>query len=392
MTKRPDPELLKRVSKLLHARAEEMLATLRALVEMESPSGEKAAAERLSGELESRFAQLGGKTRRHENKDFASHLQVDFDGAAGKPVMLVGHFDTVYDLGSLASTPWKVEKGRAYGPGVYDMKAGIVQMMFAVNALRQASGGTLPCPVRVWLVSDEEVSSPDSRSLTERLAVECAAALICEPAQGKEGALKTARKGVGDYNLRVTGRAAHAGIDFEKGASAVHELARQILAVGKFTDLKRGLTVNPGVVRGGTRSNVVAAEAECEVDVRIRQSKDAVLLEKKFRALKVHDKRCTLEVSGGINRPPMERTAATVELFRIAQKAAKELGFKITEKATGGGSDGNFTSALGVPTLDGLGAVGEGAHAAHENIVVAEMPRRAALLAGVIAGIAARSS
>jgi glutamate carboxypeptidase len=221
--------------------------------------------------------------------------------------------------------------------------------------------------------------------MTEKLATESAAVFVCEPSQGPSGALKTARKGVGDYTLKVSGVASHAGVDFTKGQSAIVELAKQITKISNFTDLKRGLTVNPGVVHGGTRTNVIAAEAAVAVDVRIAKMKDAALIEKKFRALKPFNKKCKLELSGGINRPPMERTAGVAALYKQAQAVAKELGFKIEEKSTGGGSDGNFTAGLGIPTLDGMGAVGEGAHASHESIVISELPKRAALLAGMIA-------
>jgi glutamate carboxypeptidase len=269
-----------------------------------------------------------------------------------------------------------------------------VMMMHAVRALRDAGvslglGGGLPRPVRIWLVTDEEVGSESSRAITEKLAQECAAVFVMEPSQGITGAVKTARKGVGDYTVRVTGKAAHSGVDFEKGESAILELARQIGQIAKFTDLKRGMTVNPGIIRGGTRTNVIAAEAEVAVDVRIAKMKDAKLLEKKFRGLRPFNKKCRIEVMGGVNRPPMERTEKVASLYKEAQRIAAELDRKwaLEEKATGGGSDGNFTAALGVPTLDGLGGVGEGAHATHESVILAEIPRRTALLVGLISGI-----
>ena len=208
--------------------------------------------------------------------------------------------------------------------------------------------------------------------------------LVLEPGTGLHGKLKTARKGVGDYTVKVTGRASHAGVDFEKGRSAIVELARQIEQISRFTELKRGLTVNVGVIRGGTRSNVVAAEAVAEVDIRIAQIKDEKRIDRKFRSLKLFDKQCKLEVSGGLNRPPMERSKSIVALFQQAKKIAAELGWELQEAATGGGSDGNFTAALGLPTLDGIGAVGEGAHANNESVVIAELPRRTALLGALI--------
>jgi glutamate carboxypeptidase len=203
-----------------------------------------------------------------------------------------------------------------------------------------------------------------------------------------EGKLKTARKGVGVYRVAVRGKASHAGVDFEAGASAVIELARQIERIAGFTDLKSGVTVNPGVIAGGTRSNVVAAEASVEVDIRIARLKDAAGLDRKFHALRPFDKRCSIEVTGGLNRPPMERSRGVRELFRRARTLGREIGVEVEESATGGGSDGNFTAALGIPTLDGLGAVGEGAHAAHESILTDRIADRIGLLARLVEAIA----
>lgn len=395
-----DPNVLAQAAlALLEERQGEMLHQLQTLVEMESPSGDKAAVDVLGGHLLREFERMGGVVTIRQAVSYGDHLQVDFaaDSAASgsaksakqKPVLLLGHFDTVWELGTLRTMPFKVEKGRVWGPGVYDMKVGIVMMMHAVRALREVNGGSLPRPVRIWLVTDEEVGSESSRAWTEKLAKECAAVFVMEPSQGLGGAVKTARKGVGDYTVRVTGKASHSGVDFEKGESAILELARQIGAIAKFTDLKRGMTVNPGVIRGGTRTNVIAAEAEVDVDVRVAKMADAKVLEKKFRGLKAFNKKCKLEVSGGVNRPPMERTDKVVRLYKEARRIAASLDkqWGLEEKATGGGSDGNFTAALGVPTLDGLGGVGEGAHAVHESVVLAEIPRRTALLVGLIAGL-----
>lgn len=383
--------MAKAALELIEQRQGELLHELQTLVEFESPSGDKAAVDLLGAHLAREFERVGGEVTVHSATKFGDHLQVDFPSGGGasskqKPVLLLGHFDTVWEMGTLAHMPFKIEKGRVWGPGVYDMKIGIVMMMQAVQALRDAHGGKLPRPVRVWLVTDEEVGSESSRAMTEKLAKECTAVLVMEPSQGLSGAVKTARKGVGDYTVRVRGKASHSGVDFEKGESAILELARQIGAIAKFTDLKRGMTVNPGVVRGGTRTNVIAAEAEVEVDVRIAKMKDAEVLEKKFRGLKAFNKKCKVEVSGGVNRPPMERTDKVVRLYKEARRIAAALDRKweLEEKSTGGGSDGNFTAALGVPTLDGLGGVGEGAHAVHESVVLAEIPRRTALLAAMI--------
>lgn len=365
----------------------EMLAVLKRAVEMESPSDSKTALDTLGAYLAHEFERLGGKVKLFPQEKQGDHLLAEFPGrAAAKPLLLLGHFDTVWPLGTLARMPFRVEGGRAYGPGVYDMKAGIVMMMFALRAL-QSLRREDHRPVMVLLDTDEEVGSQSGRPIVEATAGKCEAVLVLEPAQGLQGHLKTARKGVGDYTIRVRGRAAHAGVDFEKGHSAVVELARQVLEVAKFTDLSRGITVNPGVIQGGTRTNVVAAEAWAEVDIRIARAGDARELEQKFAGLRAFDPECSLEVSGGLNRPPMERTEGTIRLFGIAREQAAKLGMALEESATGGGSDGNFTSALGIPTLDGLGAVGEGAHAAHESILLEELPRRTALLAALLENI-----
>ncbi len=349
-----------------------MLVTLRRMVELESPSTDKAAVDRLGELLADEFARRGGRLRLHRQRDYGNHLQADFSGP-GRPLLLLGHMDTVWDVGTLARMPLKEERGRLYGPGVLDMKSGIALMLHALDALDRKRR------VTVLLVSDEEIGSRSSRAITERLARASSAVLVLEPAAGLHGALKTARKGVGEFHFKVTGKAAHSGLDFERGESAVLELARQLIAIAGFTDLKRGVTVNPGVIRGGTRVNVIAADAEADIDARVARMADAARLEKRFRALQPFNRQCKLEVTGGIDRPPMERRACAA-LFAHAQAVANELSFTLKEEAVGGGSDGNFTAALGVPTLDGLGGVGEGAHAAHESIIPAELPRRAALL------------
>jgi glutamate carboxypeptidase len=268
---------------------------------------------------------------------------------------------------------------------VFDMKGGIAQIIFALRALREVEGG-LPRPVIVWLVSDEETGSDTSRALTEKLAGQCAAVFVCEPS-GPGGALKTARKGVGGFVIKVTGRAAHSGLDFEKGHSAINELAHQIHAISGLTDSKHGITLNVGVIRGGTRTNVIAGEAVAEVDLRVAHKSDGPRMERKVKALRAVNPVCHLHIEGGINRPPLERTKQVAALFQTAQTIAQKLGFPLSEIAVGGGSDGNFTAGIGVPTLDGLGAVGDGAHASHEFVVAAELPRRAALLAGLIEAI-----
>ncbi len=377
---------LQQLSGWLQAREDEMMASVREIVLRESPTHDKAACDQMCAYLANEFQCLGGQVRIHRQRTAGDHLQVDFRGPrARKPVLLLGHFDTVYAMGALEKTPWRVQKGRLYGPGVFDMKGGIVQMMFALWALR-ATNEQFPRPVKVLLVSDEEEGSATSRAITEKLARQCTAVLVCEPS-GPGGALKTARKGVGSFTLKVTGQAAHSGLDFEKGQSAIVELAHQIHAISRLTDLDRGVTLNVGIIRGGTRTNVVPAEAVAELDLRIAQKSDGPEMERKVRSLRLINPKCRLEIEGSINRPPLERTRQVAALFELARTIAGELGFELEEIAVGGGSDGNFTAGIGIPTLDGLGAVGDGAHATHEHIIAAEMPRRAALLAGLIQAI-----
>jgi glutamate carboxypeptidase len=365
-------------------RRDSMVADIRELVEIESPSDNKAAVDQLADVVAVKLAALGGSARVHPARDVGNHLQVDFAGkAAGKPLLLLGHYDTVYPLGTLASMPCREVGGKLTGPGVLDMKSGIGLMLHAIAALKEWHG-ELPRPVTVLLVSDEEVGSDSSRAITESLAKKAVAVLVLEPSYGFEGKVKTARKGVGEYQVRVTGKASHAGLDFEKGVNAIVELARQIDRIAGFTDLKKGLTVNVGIVGGGSRTNVVPAEALAQVDVRIARLKDAAGIDKKMRGLRPFNRKCKVEVSGGVNRPPMERTAGIAALYEVARGIAGDLGWKLGEAAVGGGSDGNFTAGLGIPTLDGLGGVGDGAHAVHEHIVISELPRRAALLAGLI--------
>ncbi len=367
-------------------RREKIIETIRELVSIESPSDNKPALDALAEVLAARFEALGGRPTVHKQREAGNHLQVDFGPSGAPSVMLLGHYDTVYAMGTLASMPCRVANGKIWGPGALDMKGGIALMLEALSALRE-SHGNLPRPVTVLLNSDEEVGSDSSRSLIEFLAKKSPAVLVLEPAAGPRGALKTARKGVGGYHLRVTGHAAHAGLDFSKGASAILELAHQVTEISRLSDLDRGTTVNVGVIRGGTRTNVIAAEASAEIDVRIARLDDGPKLDAKLRALRPLNHRCKLEISGGINRPPMERTRGVAQLYDKAAQITHDLGWKAEEASVGGGSDGNFTSAVGVPTLDGLGAVGEGAHATHESVVIDELPRRAALLSLLIENV-----
>lgn len=367
------------------ARTEQIVQTIRQLVEIESPSDQKNAVDQLGAMLAGRFEKLGGHAKFHRTPNFGDHLQVDFEGKrSGKPVLLLGHLDTVYPLNTLKSMPCKVSDGRIWGPGAFDMKAGIASMLYAIEVLRAHNEDTLPRPVTVLLVSDEEVGSESSRRITESVAGKAAAVLVLEPAFGPKGAVKTARKGVGEYVMKVTGKAAHSGLDFEQGESAIVELARQVIRVPKLVNLKRGITLNVGMIQGGTRSNVIPAEASAVLDVRVARAADAKGVDRQLRALKPFNRKCKVEISGGINRPPMERTPAVAGLYKLASEIAAKLGWKLGEAAVGGGSDGNFTAGLGIPTLDGLGGVGDGAHASHEAVVIAELPRRTALLTELI--------
>jgi glutamate carboxypeptidase len=355
---------------------------LRELVQQESPSEDRLAVNAAMSIAERQAREDGAQAKRHRQSQFGDVLELRFGPSRTKqkPVLLLGHLDTVWPTGTLTTMPWRVADGRYWGPGVLDMKAGLVMALAALNTLREMK---LARPVTLLLNSEEEVGSPISRKITERLALESAAVLVLEPAQGL--AYKTARKGVGQYHVEVTGVGAHSGVDFERGHSAVLELAKLVQTISGFTNLTRKLTVNCGVIAGGTRSNVVASSAYAEVDVRIAKASDAAYVEKLFRSLKVADPECKLTITGGINRPPMERKAGTIALFKRARAFAAELGFVLEEAATGGGSDGNFTAALGVPTLDGMGAVGDGAHAAHESVVIEHLVPRTALLAAMIA-------
>ncbi len=365
-----------------------MLKMIAELVEIESPTEDRAAVNHCAALLEGWITAAGGNSRRSRQKSAGDLLVGRFGPARSgqKPLMLLGHLDTVWPLGTLRKMPFRVRGGRAWGPGVLDMKAGVVMAINALQVLAEA--GRLTRPVIFLLNSDEETGSEHSRSLTESLAKKCSSVFVLEPAQSPAGAYKTARKGVANYRLQVHGVASHSGVDFSRGHSAILELGRQIERASAFSDPVRGITVNAGVIGGGTRSNVVAAEAWAEFDVRIARAVDAQRIDRRFHSLRAVDRACRLEVEGGLNRPPMERTPGTVALFRSAATLAAGLGFDLQEAATGGGSDGNFTSALGIPTLDGMGAVGEGAHADRESIQLDALVPRTALLAAMIGGLA----
>ncbi len=366
-----------------------LISFIRTLVECESPTDSPEAVSRCAELLADSMADIA-ESRTVANagagRTFVGEFRLPGRAKHGR-ILALGHADTVWPLGTLRTMKFRQRDGRLWGPGVLDMKAGLAIFAFAMRALRELQ---IPVAheVRLLVNPDEETGSAASRAMTERMAKGCRAVLVLEPGTGLEGKPKTARKGIGDYHVVVRGVAAHSGVDFEKGASAIVELSRQISErIVGFTDLKRGVTVNPGVISGGTRSNVTAAFAETHVDIRVPRARDAAWLDTKFRSLRPFDKRCSLEISGGMNRPPMERSKSVAQLFGLARSLAGDLGIVLEESSTGGGSDGNFTAALGVPTLDGIGAVGEGAHAAHESVLVDRLADRVALLARLVAAI-----
>jgi len=359
------------------------VSLLTGLAEIESPSTDRAALERCAVRLAAACRETGARVRREAGAPTADHVVAEWPGQ-GRPILLLGHFDTVWPVGQLARMPVRQVDGRLHGPGVLDMKAGLAIALTAMKVLAAGVPESARPPVTLLATSDEETGSATSRPVIDALARASAAALVLEPAI-PGGALKTARKGVGEFEVRAHGVAAHAGADPSAGASAVHELARQVAAMTALADPAAGLSVNVGVIEGGTRSNVVAELARAWVDVRVSGGADGARIEAALNALRPLDPRVRLEVSGGINRPPMERSPGVAALFALARDVARSWGEHLTEGATGGASDGNFTAALGVPTLDGLGGVGDGPHALHEHVIVDVLPRRAALLAGLLA-------
>lgn len=362
---------------------------LREAVETESPTYSPADIDRMAQFFAREFRRHHGKVSLHENSTTGAAVVAEFWAGKGKrdtpkqkkPILLIGHHDTVWPKGTLARMPFRIQRSRAYGPGVLDMKSGIVLVIAAVRAL-QSLGVEPASPVRLFLNPEEETGSEAFRREIECEAKNSRAVLVLEPAA--DGALKTARKGVGEFRLTVHGRSAHAGINPAAGVNAIGELARQILRVERLAEPQRGLTLNVGVIEGGTRPNVVPEIACARVDVRIPRGSDQARIERKMFALKAVHPQARLKIEGGINRPPMERKMAA-DLFAKARALASQLGFDVKDAATGGGSDGNFSAALGIPTLDGLGGVGEGAHALHEYVIISELPRRAALLAALLA-------
>jgi glutamate carboxypeptidase len=371
-----------RILAYLRDHQDDMVALLTRLVELESPTSDKPSLDRLGAFLAEQLRTLDAGVEILSQSHAGDHVRAhwgDDDGGA----LLLCHMDTVWDLGTVTERPVRIEGGKLYGPGAFDMKGGIVNALWAMRALRELDLAP-ERSVTLLITSDEEIGSLTSRPVIETEALKHDVVFVLEPAQPPHASLKTWRKGVGMYRLSVTGRAAHAGADHEKGLNAIEELARHILAIQAFTDYETGTTLNVGVVGGGTRSNVVPAQAWARVDVRVMDADKAARVEAKMQSLKPHLPGTTVEVSGGINRPPMVRTPEIAALYATAEALAAEMGFEITEAGSGGGSDGNLTAALGVPTLDGMGVVGDGGHAAHEHVVIASLPERAALLAAML--------
>jgi glutamate carboxypeptidase len=381
----PEPRAAKQFLEALQPKLQEMLKALKRLVEAESPSLEKTPADRCCDVLVKQWSELGLAVERLRNKHLGDNLRIiwrpEKKRATGQ-LLVIGHYDTVYESGSLARMRFRVAGKKAYGPGTFDMKAGLVQALFAVDALQRTNTRVNKRVVFAW-TSDEEIGSECGRTLIEREARRSDAVFVLEPAYGSKGLLKTSRKAVGEAEIVVHGRASHAGLAPEEGVNAVHELARQIARIEQWNDPRRGVTVNADVIEGGSRTNVIAERARAVLDLRAVNHRDVREIERRLQALKPILPGARLEVHGGFDRPPLEHKVSA-GLFKSAKSLASEMGLAIGECAVGGGSDGNFTAALGIPTLDGLGAVGDGAHSSHEHILVESMPKRAALLAALL--------
>ena len=381
---------MRRILRKLKGHEASMLKMLGMFVRSESPSHDKKAVDRFGTLVAAEWRKRGAKLSVLATAKRGNHLRAEIWLGPGREpkrqIMVLGHLDTVYPLGTLAKMPFRISGGRAWGPGTFDMKGGLVLALFAVDALKAA--GITPAKKLVFLwTSDEEIGSASSRRAITSEARRSDAVLVLEPSFGRDGRLKTARKGVGTAEIIVTGRSAHAGVDPEKGVNAVHELALQIERLMKVNNPARGITVQATVVTGGTVSNVIPDYARAEVDIRFSQATDGRELNRKLRALRPISKGARLEIRGGTNRPPLERTAAVRALFRHAQELMRDMGLALGEASTGGGSDGSFTAALGVPTLDGLGAVGDFPHGPGEHVLIGALPERAALLAGLLASL-----
>jgi glutamate carboxypeptidase len=372
--------------RLLEPRLPEMLAILHRFVTAESPSLEKAAADRCCGLIAKEWRKRGVHVERVPQKHRGDHLRIIYAPEKSGPdgqLLVLGHYDTVYKTGTLAKMPFRISGGKACGPGTFDMKAGIVQALFALQALQQANLGLSKRIIFLW-TSDEEIGSASSRKLIETEARRSNAVFVLEPSFGPRGLLKTARKAVGEAELVVQGRAAHAGLAPEAGVNAVHELANQLTRLETWNDACQGVSINANIIEGGTRTNVIAERARAVLDLRAQRTSDMRNLEHRLRALRPLHKGAKLKIIGGFDRPPLERKMCAALFFR-AKSLAEQMHLSLGECAVGGGSDGNFTGALGIPTLDGLGAVGDGAHASREHVLIHTMPARAALLAALLA-------
>ncbi len=375
---------VKALARYCEAELESLVQCMKRAVEIESPSHNPAAIDRMATFIAGEFRRHGGRVCLLPHRTAGSALQAEFFGAAraAKPVLILGHLDTVWEIGTLKTMPFKISRGRAYGPGIFDMKSGIACGLWAAKALAALKIAP-PGPVRFLLTPDEEVSSLAFRKELQAEARSARAVLVLEPSAAG-GALKTSRKGVGEFLVTVHGRSAHAGIDPGAGVNAISELARQIPRIEKLARPERGLTLSVDVIQGGTRVNVIPEVASARVDVRVPTVADRTRIERQMRALRPIHRGARLEITGGVNRPPLERKMAGA-LFHKARELARGMGEDLKEASTGGGSDGNFTAALGIPTLDGLGGIGDGAHARHENVVLRELPKRAALIAALMA-------
>jgi glutamate carboxypeptidase len=369
------------------ARQHDLLALTCALVETESPSGDKDGSSNIVSLLASAAGSISAvnSVERITSEDFGEHVRIRaFAGENhAAPIVILGHTDTVHPRGAIKERPWRSEDNRIYGPGIFDMKANCALALEALHAC-EATNAQPKSPVTILLTCDEESGSPSGRGLVEAEAKNARAVLVIEP-PASGGRVKTGRKGTGIFSVEVHGRASHAGLDPEKGVSAVLELARQTIRLHNLNDLSAGTTVNVTVVQGGTHSNVVPAKARAEIDVRFSTAEEGRRIESAILNLKPFDERAQLLIKGGINRPPLERTAKVVQLYERAREIAGMLDFELGEATVGGASDGNFVGAMGVAVLDGLGIEGDGAHAANEHIVVDDIPFRGALLAGLIA-------
>ncbi len=359
---------------------------LERIVNLESPTYDRALVNQLVEFLSEEFGKLGAETTRIPEGDRGDHMLIRFPGEGSTPIMLLGHTDTVWPEGVLIERPFTIDGDMATGPGVFDMKAGIAMMWMAIRALLQVRG-KLARPVSILLISDEEVGSPGSRALVRSQAAEVGAVLVVEPPL-PGGTLKTARNGMGRFVVKAVGKAAHTGINPDEGVNAVEEIAHQILRIRKLGDVGKKTTVTVAVVKGGTRPNVVPAECTLQVDARTPTQEEAERVTAAINALEPVLKGARLEIEGAFRRPPLEPTPANMKLFDCARQIAAEMGRPLAGGSTGGTSDGNLTSAMGVPTLDGLGAVGLGAHQIEERVEISSLPWRAAIVAGLIERIA----